>query len=84
MAAITERFQEAGDATAEGWREGLEQQQQTLARLVSDLGDTLRGHTDRFQHTASGLVEGQREGLDTLLARTGEQLSALRDQEAAR
>ena len=29
-------------------------------------------------------MEGQRQGLDTLLARTGEQLSALRDQEAAR
>ncbi|MEP4524752.1 MAG: DUF802 domain-containing protein, partial [Alloalcanivorax venustensis] len=84
LAAITERFQQAGDATAEGWRQGLEQQQQTLARLVSDLGDTLRGHDERFQQTASGLVEGQREGLDTLLARTGEQLSALRDQEAAR
>ena len=84
LAAITERFQQAGDATAEGWREGLEQQQQTLARLVSDLGDTLRGHDERFQQTASGLVEGQREGLDTLLARTGEQLNALRDQEAAR
>lgn len=84
LTAITERFQEAGDATAKGWREGLEQQQQTLARLVSELGDTLRGHNDRFQDTANGLVEGQRDGLDTLLARTGEQLSALRDQEAAR
>ncbi|WP_370210092.1 DUF802 domain-containing protein, partial [Alloalcanivorax venustensis] len=84
LTAIPERVQEAGDATAEGWRQGLEQQQQTLARLVSDLGDTLSGHTERFQHTADGLVEGQRQGLDTLLARTGEQLSALRDQEAAR
>lgn len=84
LAAITERFQEAGDATAKGWRDGLEQQQQTLERLVSELGDTLRGHTDRFQHTADGLVEGQRQGLDTLLAQTGEQLSTLRDQEAAR
>ena len=84
LTAITERFQQAGDATAEGWREGLEQQQQTLERLVSELGETLRGHNDQFQHTAGALVDGQREGLETLIHRIGEQLSTLREQEAAR
>jgi len=84
LTAISERFQAASDATATGWREGLDQQQQLLARLISELGDTLRGHNDQFQQTASGLVDGQREGMETLIARSGEQLSALRDQEAAR
>ncbi|MEQ8261157.1 MAG: DUF802 domain-containing protein [Alcanivorax sp.] len=84
LTAISERFQAASDATATGWREGLDQQQQLLARLISELGDTLRGHNDQFQQTASGLVDGQREGMETLITRSGEQLSALRDQEAAR
>ncbi|HEX5677448.1 MAG TPA: DUF802 domain-containing protein [Alcanivorax sp.] len=82
--AIGERFESSTEQAARNWREGLDQQQQTLARLVAEFGDTLRTHNDRFQQTASGLVDGQREGMDALVTRTGEQLSALRDQEAQR
>jgi len=82
--ALTERFQETSEVTARSWREGLDEQRQTMVRLVDDLGDTLRTHNVHFQQTATGLVDGQRDGLDALVTRTGEQLGALRDQEAQR
>lgn len=78
------RFQQNSQALLEQAGSQQAAQRHNNAELVREIGATLSAHNEQFQTTAEALLAGQRDGLDTLVARIGEQLTALRDQEAQR
>lgn len=81
LAALIAHFQKATEQAVQNWQAGLVEQQQTSTALVSEIATTLQAHNEHFRHTATALLGGQQTGLNSLVARVGEELSSLRDQE---
>ena len=84
FAAIAGQFQASTEQAAQHWQTGLGEQQRTVATLVSEIRSALHEHNSEFRDSAAGLLSGQQTGMDSLITQLGEQLHALRDQEAAR
>ncbi len=84
FAAIAGQFQASTEQAAQHWQTGLGEQQRTVATLVSEIRSALHEHNSEFRDSAAGLLSGQQIGMDSLITQLGEQLNALRDQEAAR
>ncbi|GAA5131620.1 DUF802 domain-containing protein [Alloalcanivorax gelatiniphagus] len=84
LEAHDQRFQSTAEQLLAGHSDGLESQRQHLDTLVGELNNGLQRQQEAFRQASGELLDGQRQGLDTLLARTGEDLAALRDQESAR
>lgn len=76
--------QEASEQNNLRWQRSLEHQQQTAESFMADLRDRLQEYQSLFREESSQIVSDQQQGLDTLIGRISEQLTALRDQEAAR
>ncbi|MDX1803273.1 MAG: DUF802 domain-containing protein [Alcanivorax sp.] len=84
LLAISEQFRDSSRQAADHWQAGLARQQQSSTDLVSELRSALQAHNQQFEHSANGLLQGQQNGFEQLLQQVGEQLTALRDQEARR
>lgn len=84
FSAIAGQFQASTEQAAQQWQTGLSEQQRTVATLVNDIRNALHEHNSEFRDSAAGLLSGQQTGMDSLINQLGEQLSVLRDQEAAR
>jgi len=76
--------QEASEQSAQRWQTGLEQQQRTAESFMADLHDQLQQYQSLFREESRQMASNQQQGLDTLVGRISEQLTVLRDQEAAR
>ena len=66
LTRTAESFQASTDQAARQWREGLEQQGQAAAELVTGLDQALARHGDAFQATTGELLDAQRQGQDAL------------------
>ena len=84
FSALAGQFQASTEQAARQWQTGLSEQQRTVATLVNDIRNALHEHNSEFRDSAAGLLSGQQTGMDSLINQLGEQLSTLRDQEAAR
>ncbi|EON93047.1 hypothetical protein MARLIPOL_03405 [Marinobacter lipolyticus SM19] len=76
--------QEASEQSTQRWQTSLEQQQRTAESFMADLRDQLQQYQSLFREESRQMASNQQQGLDTLVGRISEQLTVLRDQEAAR
>lgn len=84
LGALGEQFRATTEQAAESWRAGLDEQRHSNSALVDEIDTALGNHNAHFQSTTTELLTGQQTGLENLVTRVGAELSALRDQEAAR
>ncbi|WP_290525818.1 DUF802 domain-containing protein [Alcanivorax sp.] len=80
LATLTERFRETTEAAAQHWQQGLDQHQQTSARLVSDISTSLAAHHDQFRDNSSQLLEQVRSTQAELGNASEQQLAAIAEQ----
>ena len=80
LATLTERFRETTESAAQHWQQGLEQHQQTSARLVSDISTSLAAHHDQFRDNSSQLLEQVRRTQAELGNASEQQLAAIAEQ----
>lgn len=80
LATLTERFRETTESAAQHWQQGLEQHQQTSARLVSDISTSLAAHHDQFRDNSSQLLEQVRSTQAELGNASEQQLAAIAEQ----
>lgn len=80
LATLTERFRETTESAAQHWQQGLEQHQQTSARLVSDISTSLAAHHDQFRDNSSQLLAQVRSTQAELGNASEQQLTAVTNQ----
>ncbi|MDF1637033.1 DUF802 domain-containing protein [Alcanivorax jadensis] len=80
LATLTERFHQSTESAAQHWQQGLEQHQQTSARLVNDISTSLAAHHDQFRDNSSQLLEQMRSTQTELGSASEQQLAAIAEQ----
>lgn len=86
---LNQAFRDTTEQAAKQWQQGLQTQQQTSARLVTDISTALASHTDQFEQNSNALLKTlgeqqqaqhsrSQQGLETLIAQfsdTAEQVT---------
>ncbi|MCG8392528.1 MAG: DUF802 domain-containing protein [Pseudomonadales bacterium] len=80
LTTLAEQFRDTTESAARHWQQGLDTQQQTGARLVSDISTSLAEHNDQFRHNSDRLLSELRD-TQQQLGQAGEaQLAAVAEQ----